>query len=414
MGHSYHRIVRTYLIISCTFTLSTSLIWGINTLFLLNAGMGIFQVFIINAVYAASMALFEIPTGVFADTLGRRMSFLLSTFVMMIGTIGYVLVAGIANGFWYFCGMSVFLGLAYTFYSGAVEAWLVDALHDTGYNGTLDAVFAKGNIASSIAMLVGTTSGGFIGTLDLSIPYLVRAAIQLFVFIFAFFTMFDLGFKKQPLTIKKIPTEMKRIAKQSIAYGVKNPTIRYMMMSFVFSSFMMWGWYAWQPYFLQLYGNMDAVWLVGIISAGLTLGQIIGSLLLSRLKKMFKKRSSILFLGYALQTVMILVVGFTNTFIIAVGAFVVFASTLGMVFPLKQGYMHDMIPSKHRATIVSFDSLVGSSGSVLGQVGYGYLSENVSISSGYMVGGFVSILILPIIRKLAKREDIEAKESIAE
>jgi len=45
---------------------------AINTLFLLGAGLSIFQVFIINAIYTASMAAFEIPTGIFADTLVEK------------------------------------------------------------------------------------------------------------------------------------------------------------------------------------------------------------------------------------------------------------------------------------------------------------------------------------------------------
>ncbi len=90
------------------------------------------------------------PTGVFADTLGRRMSFLSSTLVIMIGTIRYVLVARIPNNFMLFCGMSVVLGLAYTFYSGAVEVWLVDALYDSGYKESLDSVFAKGSVSYGV------------------------------------------------------------------------------------------------------------------------------------------------------------------------------------------------------------------------------------------------------------------------
>ena len=44
------------------------------------------------------MALFEIPTGVLADTRGRRTSFLLSVVVVMLGTLGYVVVAGAGGG----------------------------------------------------------------------------------------------------------------------------------------------------------------------------------------------------------------------------------------------------------------------------------------------------------------------------
>ena len=56
----------------------------------------------------------------------------------MIGTIGYVMVAEFSAGLLWFNVMSVILGLGFTFYSGAVDAWLVDALHETGFKGELD------------------------------------------------------------------------------------------------------------------------------------------------------------------------------------------------------------------------------------------------------------------------------------
>src|ERR671918_719359 len=140
------RVIRSYLIISGLFTLSASLIWGINTLFLLDAGLSIFEVFVANAVFTAAMALFEIPTGVVADTRGRRISFLLSEATLAIGTLAYVGVAAIQGGVVLFSLAGVILGLGFTFYSGAVEAWLVDALRAAGFRDELDRVFARGGM----------------------------------------------------------------------------------------------------------------------------------------------------------------------------------------------------------------------------------------------------------------------------
>ena len=72
------QVIRNYRAMAGLYTLSASLIWGVNTLFLLDAGLDIFGVFIANAAFTAGMFLFEIPTGVVADTLGRRTSFLRS------------------------------------------------------------------------------------------------------------------------------------------------------------------------------------------------------------------------------------------------------------------------------------------------------------------------------------------------
>lgn len=81
------------MVISGLYTLSASLIWGVNTLFLLEAGLNIQGVFIANAAFTAGMALFEIPTGVIADTVGRRISLLLNVAVLILTTYGYIIVA---------------------------------------------------------------------------------------------------------------------------------------------------------------------------------------------------------------------------------------------------------------------------------------------------------------------------------
>ena len=92
-----------------------------------------------------------------------RSSFLLSIGALIIGTIGYVGAGYIENNLWPFIIMSVVLGLGYTFYSGAMEAWLVDALNHVGFEGQLDDVFARSSLVSGGAMLVGSLLGGVLG-----------------------------------------------------------------------------------------------------------------------------------------------------------------------------------------------------------------------------------------------------------
>src|ERR671919_2799865 len=90
-------VIRAYLTISGLFTLSASVIWGVNTLFLLDADLDIFEVFVVNAAFTAGMVIFEIPTGVVADTSGRRRSFLLSMATLLLGTLGYVGIAAVGG-----------------------------------------------------------------------------------------------------------------------------------------------------------------------------------------------------------------------------------------------------------------------------------------------------------------------------
>src|SRR5258706_2757003 len=71
------RILRTYVALTVLATFASSFIWGINTLFLLDAGLSVTQAFAANAFFTAGQVLFEVPTGVVADTWGRRVSYLL-------------------------------------------------------------------------------------------------------------------------------------------------------------------------------------------------------------------------------------------------------------------------------------------------------------------------------------------------
>jgi len=247
------RILVGYFTLAGLYTLSAALIWGVNTLFLLNAGLSFFEVFIANAAFSAGMVVFEIPTGVVADTLGRRISFLLSVSVLGATTLMYVGLAQVGAGVVGFALVSVLMGLGFTFYSGAMEAWLVDALHATGYRGLLDRVFARGQQITGAAMLVGTVGGGLLGQIDLSLPYLVRSGLLAAVFVVAFVVMHDVGFTPRRVTVGELPGEVARNARAGVEFGWRQRSLRLLMLAGAAqSAFLMWGFYASQPYLLGL------------------------------------------------------------------------------------------------------------------------------------------------------------------
>src|SRR5512134_1741985 len=171
-------IQRTYLLLLAGNTLAASLIWGINTIFLLDAGLSNLEAFAANAFFTAGMVLFEVPTGIVADTVGRRASYLLGTLTLSASTLLYVLLWEVEAPFWQWALVSILLGLGFTFFSGAVEAWLVDALAATGYTGRIETVFGRGQIVSGAAMLSGSVAGGFIAEqTSLGVPFVLRSVI---------------------------------------------------------------------------------------------------------------------------------------------------------------------------------------------------------------------------------------------
>src|SRR5437899_8841670 len=109
-------ILRTYVTLTLLSTLAASFIWGINTLFLLDAGLSITEAFAANAFFTAGQVIFEVPTGVVADTLGRRVSYLLGSATLFASTIFYLLMWRIHGPFWSWALASVLLGLGFTFF----------------------------------------------------------------------------------------------------------------------------------------------------------------------------------------------------------------------------------------------------------------------------------------------------------
>src|SRR5215204_4882187 len=177
MNDQARTVQRTYLVLTLVTTLATSFIWGINTLFLLDAGLDNTQAFTVNAFFTAGQVVFEIPTGVVADTRGRRFSFLLGAATLLLSTLLYLAMWQLHAPFVGWALASILLGLGFTFFSGATEAWLVDALTATGFSGNLESVFGRAQAVGGAAMLVGSVTGGVVAQLtNLGVPYLLRAA----------------------------------------------------------------------------------------------------------------------------------------------------------------------------------------------------------------------------------------------
>ncbi len=407
-------VVRTYLGITGLFNLAMSLIWGIDTLFKLQAGMDILQVMLINAAFTLGMMVFEIPTGVVADTVGRRISLLCCLATLFVSTLLYVTIAWQGWGFWPFMWASAFLGLGYTFYTGAVDAWLVDALKATGSTEPLEPVFAKGQMMFGAAMVVGTVGGGLLGQVNLSLPYLARAAAIVPLFALAWFRMRDLGYTPRALTLARVPGEMRRMFLEGMRYGLSHRVVRPVMLaSLVNMSFLIFGFYSWQRYFLDLLGR-ELVWVSGVIAALLALSTIAGNALVGPLAARGVSRPRILTLSVAVQAAMIVACGAlglvaqgkagVQSFVAVVGLYLVYGVALGVSMPVKQGFLNDHIPSAQRATIISLDSFFANLGGVAGQSGWGYLARTRSIAEAWVYAGAALLIGVPLYWWAGRRE----------
>lgn len=403
MNASSRRVQRVYLLLLLLNTLAASFIWGINTLFLLDAGLSNTEAFAANSFFTAGLVLFEVPTGVVADSRGRRASYLLGTLTLTISTLLYYWMWHVSAPFWAWALASVLLGLGFTFFSGAVEAWLVDALNFTRFDGDLESVFAKGEIVQGVAMLGGSVAGGVLAqAFNLGVPYLLRAFVLVVTFVLAVALMRDLGFT--PSRGKGPLEEARRVLRGSIRHGLGNPPVRWVMLAAPFTGGVaIYAFYAMQPYLLQLYGDEQAYGIAGLAAAIFAGAQIVGGLLVPAVKRLFRRRTSVLLAGTSLSAAILAAMGLMPDFWLVVALLVLWGLLFSAVMPVRQAYLHGLIDSDERATVLSFDSLLDSSGGVVFQPGLGKAADLWGYPVSYLYCAAIQALAVPFIW-LARRE----------
>jgi MFS family permease len=399
-------VQRVYLLLLLLHTLAASFIWGINTLFLLDAGLSNAEAFAANAFFTAGMMVFEVPTGVVADTRGRRTSYLFGTLTLSASTAMYLLMWGVSAPFWAWAITSALLGLGFTFFSGATEAWLVDALTFSGFfreGGKLESVLAKGEIVEGVAMLGGSVAGGVIAqATNLGAPYVLRALVLILSFACAFLLMRDMGF--EPARSKRPIEEVKHVLRESVQRGLGNPPVRWVMLAAPFTGGVnIYAFYAMQPYLLELYGDERAYGIAGLAAAIVAGAQIIGGLMVPYIAWIFSRRTSVMLWGTSVSALVLVIIGFVPYFWTVIVMLSLWALMFSALTPVRQSYINGLIPSEQRATVLSFDSLLGSTGAVVIQPALGKAADVWSYPVSYMWSAAIQACAVPFMW-LARRE----------
>jgi len=407
-------VERTYLVLTLLTTLASSFIWGINTIFLLDAGLNNAEAFAANAFFTAGMVLFEIPTGVVADTRGRRFSYVLGAFTLLVSTLLYLLMWQLHAPLWGWAIASILLGLGFTFFSGATEAWLVDALNATGFTGHLEHVFGRAQTVGGGAMLIGTVAGGFIAQLtNLGVPYVIRAVMLGVTVVVALRFMKDIGFTPAP---RGDPVgAIRTVVQGSVDGGFRNRPVRWLMLAAPFTAGTgIFVFYASQPYLLELFGDPHAYTIAGLAAAILAGVQIAAGLVVPWVRRLFGRRTDALLASSVLGIVALALLGLHPGFVLALALFAAWAFIGSVTRPMRQAFMNGVIPSEQRATVLSFDSLMGSAGGVVAQPALGRVADVSGYGTSLLVSAAIDVLALPFIvlarREQAPSDPIEAGE----
>lgn len=139
------------------------------------------QIGILTAVKLISSNLFEVPTGVFADLVGRKKSIIISFSLYGLVMLGFANI----SAFWMFIVLDIFKALSNAFFSGSLEALVYDSLKSENQEGTYDKVVANMESISWVGLFLSSVIGGYIYFYWYRSPYVIQSVLYFLTAIIA-------------------------------------------------------------------------------------------------------------------------------------------------------------------------------------------------------------------------------------
>lgn len=388
-----------YYLVTFFYDLSLSFSFTTYVLFLLNAGLDPLQVNTVNFFFMLGNFFFEVPTGAFADTFGRRRSFLLSNLILSLAFFVYFF----SDRMILFISAELIAALAFTFRSGALSAWVVDTMQVQGYKGRTDFVFSQAAIYSKVAFVLGGLIGAYLGNISLRIPWFAGGIFSLVSFFLAFHLMEESFVEVRKIKFRNTLKNMRQVINDSFAYGFKNKTILWLIISSIvtFFSFQALNMF-WSPRFNELAGGK--IYVLGWLWVGFSSMMILGSYLSKKYTEKYRDFAPLMIFMVFVLSLPILVASFSDVFFVVAMLFMIYEIGRGINEPMKQAYLNRYIPSDKRATVLSFNSMMGRLGAALGLLVMGAVVKYASIQLSWVISALIMLSLIPIYLRVRYHE----------
>jgi DHA3 family tetracycline resistance protein-like MFS transporter len=328
------------------------------------------ELVLMGTAMEAAVFLFEVPTGVLADTYSRRLSLI----VGYLGMGAAWMLVGLVSAPWAIIALWAFWGISYTFTSGAYEAWITD---EVGVE-RVGRVFLQGERVHYIGSVSGLLLQVAIGALvSLQAGVVAGGAITFAAGLLCIVLMPETGFRRRPRAERSSPLgELRTTATAGVRYAWAAPVIVllvvaelfYGMSSEAFDRLK-------EAHFLRdvglpAVGDLEPVVWFGIFWLA---GMIIGFFAVGRLLKRFERRgreivARSLFAFTLLELAAMLVFALTGFTWLAIAAMLGVFLARNLAGPLYTIWLNDQIrDSSVRATVLS----ISGQANAIGQAGGG-------------------------------------------
>ena len=146
--------------------------------YLVSHGYNAKSIFLLNSIYTLTAVIFEIPTGVLSDRIGRKKTLILGGFTMSVGC-GFFLLGGAVQSFVYFGAANFFAALSMTLISGCDSAYLYDLMASQKVLDKYPAVEGKSTACKLAGNVIGGVAGFWIASVSIEWTFAVTGVVTL-------------------------------------------------------------------------------------------------------------------------------------------------------------------------------------------------------------------------------------------
>jgi MFS family permease len=361
-----------------------------------DVGVNPLQLVLLGTVSEIAIFLFEVPTGVVADTYSRRLSIIIG---LLLAGASFV-VAGLVAVFWVILAAAVLRGIAGTFLSGAQEAWITD---EQGVDG-IGRVFLRGTQWSYLGAIVGAILGVAVATVDLGAALVLGGFVSLATGVACIFLMPEHGFVRRPVEERTSPLRALRTTAVMGGRVVRGHHVLLLIVAITcFSGAASEGLdRLWEAHLIQgvglpeLWGLDPVVWFGVFNVVGLLAGIVITSFLVPRFEHADNaKLAKALLCLTVVVSLSVVVFGLATSFVLASVAYLVARLVRRLTDPLYLTWLNKNVEdSSVRATVNSIASQSGAVGEVAGGPAIGVVGTLASLRAALVASG---LLLAPAI-----------------
>jgi MFS family permease len=365
-------------------------LFGVYPLFLRSRGLTQFQINSVLAVYFTVLFLTDVPTGAFADSLGRRTAFIVGCCIRAFAFMVYFF----AHHYVFFLVAESIDGIGTTFGNGAIDAWGVDELDAAGFEGLKDGIFSRISQLSTVGAMAGAIIGAYVADVNISWPWLLGAGGYLLSGAIGALLMRAEPARVQVRVLQSAGRLLERM-EAAVRYGFSSRGVILLSLAsgIQFGAFAPY-WLEWPRYFSDGYGI--GIWVVGWIWCLLSASRMMGAEVIVRVPSDNANRGSRLGVLIAAQGLLLLSAGTAGSRSVAV-LMILFVMNLftGAMQPLQQGWFNEHIPADDRATLLSFQSTFCTLGGALGLLLNGFIADRWGLPAAWQVSGIVALGAVP-------------------